>query len=100
MDPAKAFEAQLKNAVNVFALDYPAEAYYVMIMANEFSTGILKDLLFELEVEQSEEEQLIFIQFKKSSTGKDAVDKIDIDCTFKDKYLKHDQANIMCYKKM
>ena len=50
-DPVEAFDYYLKNSVNVFALDYPAEAYYIMILANEFSTGVLNDLLFELEVE-------------------------------------------------
>ena len=38
-------------------------------MANEFSEGVLKDLLDELQVEESEEGEMVFIQFKKSATG-------------------------------
>jgi len=44
------FDMKIKYSQNIFALHFPAEAYFIMVMASEFSTKNLMQIHFDLDM--------------------------------------------------
>ena len=81
-DPDTVFNHLIKDSLNIFAIDYPAEAYYVMIMGNEFSADNMDHIFRQLHLQAHRFGQLQFLKYDG-----DSVDKIPIKCKFDDEYV-------------